>query len=209
MSKWSFDEGSGCAANDSYGGNNGILKNNCPSVSPSWVVGKTGNALSFNGSSNNILVNDSVNLNFTTSMSISTWIKWNINPTTGTAYATIVNKNGDSQYRLQHNATNSKFEFGVKTNLGSTYVSSTTAPLVGVWYHLVGTWDGNLVKIYVNGVLEQTGTRTGTIPASTIPFKIGSSSLDARWFNGVIDEVSLWNRALTQQEITQIFSSNL
>ena len=209
MSKWSFDEGSGCTANDLYGTNIGTLKNNCPSISPSWLVGKNGNALSFNGSSNSVLVNNSVNLNFTTSMSVSAWIKWNINPSTGVAYATIVNKNGDSQYRLQHNATNTKFEFGLKTNSGDTYVTSTTTPLIGVWYHLVGTWDGSLVKIYVNGALEQTRARTGTMPSSTLPLKIGATSLDARWFNGIIDEVSIWDKALSQEEVTQIYSSNL
>ena len=209
MSKWNFNEGSGCVANDLYGGNNGTLATNCPTISPSWVVGKIGNALNFNGTSNNVLVNDSVNLNFTTSMSVSAWIKWNIVPSTGAAYATIVNKNGDSQYRLQHNVTNSKFEFGIKTNGGDTYITSLTSPVVGVWYHLVGTWDGNLIKLYVNGVLEKTGTRTGTIPSSIVPLKIGSSSLDARWFNGIIDEVNLWNKALTQEEVTQVYSSNL
>ena len=163
MSKWSFDEGSGCVANDLYGTNVGILGNNCPTISPSWVAGKTGNALSFNGSSNNVSINNSVNLNFTTSMSVSAWIKWNIDPNSGMAYATIVNKNGDSQYRLQHNATNSKFEFGIKTNTGGTYVTSSTSPIIDVWYHLVGTWDGNLIKIYVNGNLEQAGTRSGII----------------------------------------------
>jgi hypothetical protein len=142
-------------------------------------------------------------------MSVSAWIKWNVTPSTGVAYATIVNKNGDNQYRLQHNATNSKFEFGIKTNTGSTYVTSTTTPVVGVWYHLVGTWDGNLVKIYVNGILEQTGTRVGALLSSTSPLKIASFSADYRYFNGIIDEVSFWDRALSQQEIIQIFSSNL
>ena len=209
MTRWSFNEGSGCTLNDLYGGNNGLLKNNCPTVAPSWIVGKISNGLSFNGISNNILVDNSANLNFTTSMSVSAWIKWNINPSTGAAYATIINKNGDSQYRLQHNGTNTKFEFGIKTNTGGTYVTSTTTPVVDVWYHLVGTWDGNLVKIYVNGVLQQTGTRGGSIPGSSAPLKIGSSSLDARWFNGIIDEVNLWDRALTQEEVTQVYSSNL
>lgn len=209
MSKWSFDEGSGCVANDLYGTNNGVLGNNCPTISPSWVAGKTGNALSFNGSSNNVSISDSVNLNFTTSMSVSAWIKWDINPSSGMAYATIVNKNGDSQYRLQHNSTNSRFEFGIKTNTGGTYVTSSTSPIIGTWYHLVGTWDGALIKIYVNGNLEQTLARSGIMPASTFPCKIGSSSINARWFSGIIDEVNLWNRALSQEEITQIYSSNL
>ena len=209
MSKWNFNEGSGCVATDLYGGNNGTLASNCPTISPSWVVGKIGNALNFNGASNNVLVNNSVNLNFTTSMSVSAWIKWNITPSTGAPYATIMNKNGDSQYRLQHNGTNANFEFGVKTNVGDTYVTSLTSPTVGTWYHLVGTWDGTLIKIYVNGVLEKTGTRTGTMPSSAILVKIGSSSSNARWFNGIIDEVNLWDRALTQAEVTQIYSSNL
>ena len=209
MSKWNFSEGSGCIANDLNGGNNGTLGINCPTTAPSWVVGKIGNALNFNGSTNNISINDSVNLNFTTSMSVSAWIKWNIIPSTGVAYATILNNNGDSQYRLQHNGTNSNFEFGIKTNSGDTYVTSLTSPVAGVWYHLVGTWDGNLIKLYVNGVLEKTGPRTGTIPSSIIPVKIGSSSSSARWFNGIIDEVNLWNQALTQAEVTQVYSSNL
>lgn len=208
MTKWNLNEGSGCAAGDLYGGNNGLLGNNCPTVSPSWLLGKIGNALSFNGSSNNITVNNSANLNFTTSMSVSAWIKWNINPSTGLAYATIVNKNGDSQYRLQHNATNSKFEFGIKTNTGSTYVTSLISPVVGTWYHLVGTWDGNQIKLYVDSVLQQTGTRSGAIPGSSVPLKIGSSSSDARWFNGIIDEVYLWDRALSQEEVNQIYLLN-
>jgi hypothetical protein len=209
MSKWNFNEGSGCLANDLYGGNNGTLASNCPTISPSWVVGKIGDALSFNGTSNNVLVNDSVNLNFTTSMSVSVWIKWNVSPSTGAPYATIVNKNGDRQYRLQHNGTNTNFEFGIKTNIADAYVTSLTSPSAGVWYHLVGTWDGSLIKLYINGVLEKTGTRTGTIPSSTIPVKIGSSSSNARWFNGIIDEVNLWDRALTQEEVTEVYSSNL
>ena len=185
-----------------------MLGNNCPTNSPLWVLGKISNALQFNGFSNNILVNNSSNLNFSTSMSVSAWIKWNINPSTGLAYATIVNKNGDSQYRLQHNGTNSKFEFGIKTNTGGTYVTSLISPVIGVWYHLVGTWDGNLIKLYVDSVLQQTGTRGGSIPGSSVPVKIGSSSSDARWFNGIIDEVCLWDKALSQEEVNQIYLLN-
>jgi prepilin-type N-terminal cleavage/methylation domain-containing protein len=208
MTKWNLNEGSGCTVSDLYGGNNGILGNNCPTISPLWVLGQNGNALQFNGFSNNILVNNSSNLNFSTSMSVSAWIKWNINPSTGLAYATIVNKNGDSQYRLQHNGTNSKFEFGIKTNTGGTYVTSLISPVIGVWYHLVGTWDGNLIKLYVDSVLQQTGTRGGSIPGSSVPVKIGSSSSDARWFNGIIDEVCLWDKALSQEEVNQIYLLN-
>lgn len=159
-------------------------------------------ALNFNGAPNYVEISDSENLN-PINITLSAWIKWNIDPTTGSSWATIINKNGDSQYRLQHNSSNTAFEFGVRTVNGGRYVASTTVPQQGVWYFIVGTYDGSAIRIYVNGVLEGTSAIDGDLSTSTSNVNIGRRVSGDRYFNGQIDEVRIYNRALSSEEVLE------
>ena len=162
---------------------------------------------------------------FTSQLSITAWIKWNINPSTYASderWANIASNNaynsGDiGQFWLQHNSDNSHFEFAVK-GLSRSFVTSTTIPQQNVWYHVAGVYDASLslnrMKIYVNGVFENgnnlvSGNVTNLLPSFL--FKVGrwSSAAGVRSFEGVIDEVSVWKKALSEDEIRGIMCEKL
>jgi hypothetical protein len=205
VSHWRFDDNNGCMALDSYGDNHGMLRPECISNSPTWVEGKINSALFFDGIDDYVQVDNAANLNPRSAITVSTWIKWAINPTTGGSWASIVSKDGDRQYRLQHNQDNTKFEFAVRTNSGGRWLTSTTKPVENVWYYVVGTYDGETLKIYVNGSLENSLSYSGDILQSSSPLLIGSHSSTGRNFNGIIDEIALYNRTLSASEIQDYY----
>ncbi len=205
VSFWPFDENSGCIANDGFGINNGVLSPACPENSPSRLFGKVGRALSFNGVDDFVQVENARSLNPNSSISLSAWVKWEIDPETGESWASIVNKGVDNQYRLHHNRTNTAFEFALRTSRGNRWIASNTKPEKDAWYFVVGTYDGKEMRLYVNGALESTQSWSGMILGSATPLHIGSRTVNDRYFNGVLDEVGLWNRALSASEINAIY----
>lgn len=206
INRWAFDDSSGCILTDVISGNTGTLAPACPSNSPVWTTGKTNSALFFDGIDDYITVADSANLNPSTGLTLSAWIKWSINPTTGLSWASIINKGVDNQYRLQHNVGNTAFEFAIRTGAGNKWVQSNTIPVQNVWYYVVGTYDGSSLKIYVDGVLEKSTIFSGNIIGSNYPLDIGRRAItNDRYFNGTIDEVNIYSSALTAEEIQNIY----
>jgi hypothetical protein len=169
--------------------------------------------LTFNGTSSEVnFTSNDFSLGSSNKMTVTAWVKWS-NKTTAGQYATIaaLNKNSSSgdvgQFWLQHNSTNSNFEFAIQ-NASSTRnsASGTTNPSVGTWYHVAGVYDGSFVYLYVNGVLEGKTALTGNINNYQGNFRMvfgkwANSADSYRRFCGSIDEVSLWNTALTQTQI--------
>lgn len=135
-------------------------------------------------------------------LTISTWVKWSIDPSGGSNWASLVNKNVDGQYRLHHNRTNEHFEFAIRTTSGNRWVVSETSPVADQWYHLAGVYDGSWLHIYVDGVLENSANWSGTILASNSPLEIGRRAVaHDRYFEGMIDDVRIYDRALSGSEI--------
>ncbi len=191
------DESSGSTVfSDSSGSNNnGSCSLNCPKSD----VGKVNGGLVFKGTSSVIttmVVPNSSSLN-PSQITLEAWVKWNINPSLGLPWSSIINKNLDAQYRLHHSSNNSKFEFAI----GMNYVTSSTTPQIDKWYHLVGTYNGSIIRLYINGVEESNKLYSSAIPVSSAPLYVGSRSDNARTFNGSIDEVAVYNRALGNAEI--------
>lgn len=86
---------------------------------------------------------------------------------------------------------------------------STTTIVVGEFYHVVGTYDGAEVRLYVNGVLEGQAATSITLDYGTRPVFIGTSGetvFDGK-LNGIVDEVSIYNRALTAAEVSQLYAA--
>ena len=77
----------------------------------------------------------------------------------------------------------------------------TVAPALNTWTHFAVTYDGATIRMYVNGV--QTGTRaqTGALRTSTQPLRFGGNAVWPEWFRGRLDEVRIYNRALTGAQI--------
>jgi hypothetical protein len=72
---------------------------------------------------------------------------------------------------------------------------------LNAWTHLAATYDGTTLRLYVNGALATSTSVGGAIPVSTGVLRIGGNSIWSEWFKGLIDEVRVYNRALSQSEI--------
>ena len=163
-------------------------------------------ALSFNGSSSYVDLGNPALLQITGSMTWSAWVEAAANPA---ADGQIVAKADDaSGWQLKTSPDTGPHTFGVRvagaTNtLAQRY--STTVRSLNVWYHVAGVYNASAqtLDISVNGVLDN-GTLSGTIPASQINsavnVNIGRRS-GGYYFNSVIDDVRIYNRALSQAEI--------
>ena len=93
-------------------------------------------------------------------------------------------------------------QFVVRTSSGTKKCSGTTEMQINKWYHIAGTYDGSNLRIYVNGILEKTVAHTGNITNSLSAMEIGGSGSD-RYYDGLMDEVRIWNDARAQDEIRQ------
>jgi len=177
----------------------------------------SGRCLSFNGSSSNVdFGSANFGLSASNTMTIGAWIKWG-NKTGIASWANIATlnsavSNGDvGQFWLQHDATNNYFEFAVQTTVSRKFVGATTPCITGNWYYVTGVYDGANIKMYVNGNLQASVTQTGNIAPFTTDYKfmIGKWAYTGRWFNGDIDEVCLWNTALSQTQIRSMMCKKL
>jgi hypothetical protein len=183
---------------DSAGANQGTL-----SAGTGFAAGEVGQAFSFNAT-NSVQVPDAPSLNFTgnTPMSVELWVY-----RTGTqATMHIVGKRnsgcGSIEYQMASGDGNGGISFG--GNSSSTAAFTGTSLPTNVWMHLAGTFDGSTFRIYTNGVLAAVSA--GTLgPANTAPFTIGTSG-DCPGFTGLIDEVSIYSRALSADEVQDIYT---
>lgn len=177
----------------------------------------SGRCLTFNGSSSAVDFG-SVNFGLSSSntMTIGAWIKWG-NKTGIGSWANIASlnssvTNGDvGQFWLQHDASNTYFEFAVQTTATRKFVTSTTPCVQGNWYYVTGVYDGSAIRLYVNGTLQATTSQTGNISAfsSDYKFMIGKWAYIGRYFSGDIDEVCLWNTALSQTQVRNMMCKKL
>lgn len=210
---WTFDEGSGTTAGDSSGhGNTAALVN-----SPAWVAGEVTNALQFSGTDSSsgsyVSVPSAAPLQGFTAMTISAWVYL-------TAYdpadaSAIVTKNvsgvGSSLndpyelYCLGVLRSGSLF-FGVSSGApGSrvTVVSSGQLPL-NTWTFVTATYDGNTLSTYFNGRVDgNTASASLVVGSNSQSVLIGAFMFSGCWdvTKGMIDDVRIYNRALSQAEI--------
>ncbi len=196
ISLWKFDESSGTSAADFWGANTATLTGGA-----SFTAGHIGNALSLNGIDGQAKDISTTGLNLTSALTIAAWIKPNSLP--AAAYSTIAVKGNLASARgYGFNIYDGKLNF---TRM-STNVLSTVAVPTGAFHHVAVTWDVAVgqVKFYLDGVLAQTVSTTTAIVASldSDPLTIGSWLTGGSWFNGLLDDVRIYNRALLASEIT-------
>ncbi len=77
----------------------------------------------------------------------------------------------------------------------------TTLPTTS-WSHVVGTFDGLKIRIYVNGELKEANTADVSLPDLSLSLDMGAMSSGSSYYGGGLDEVAIYSRALTQQEVT-------
>jgi hypothetical protein len=219
---WNFDEASGVLTGDSSGYDNiGTL-----STGPTWVDGKYGKALSFDGINDYVEVPDSDSLDITNEITIEAWI--NFNPLKVGQRYTIVGKHYTayeltlSQYNPQTRGRTLQFFKGdpnydpndLEPSGGRSYDGFHLERLDDVllpnmWNHIAVTWRGVTVRFYINGNIysptsidwEPVAETTNT---NAYPLRIGTRYALTLNFNGTIDEVKFYNRALTEAEMAAI-----
>lgn len=209
-----LDETSGTTAADSSGispAANGTLVG-----TPTWdAAGRIGGGLTCTGSLQRVEIPDSSTnanpLDGLGKMSISLWFKAASIPASGSVYAGIITKRlgafNKESYRVELRGGTGNSSIYVTITGGTSLVAATTVA-AGQWYHLGIVFDGSLstnnLKIYINGNPDKFGTITPTaVPRNTTsPLKVGSN--DVYDFFGSIDEVRIYDRALTASEIQDL-----
>ena len=151
-------------------------------------------------------IDSNLNISSYSEFSVSLWLK----RSNSTAYVVgqwVDGTSSNQSYVIQ--LYNNNVYFNIRnSSLSANSAISTTSLNNTDWYHIGATWDGSNIKIYINGALEDTTTcTTMNNPSSTIVTRIGGASGGSLTpFNGKIDEVGIWNTALTSTQVAEIYN---
>ncbi len=192
---WGFDEPTGTLANDSSGrGNAGTV-----SGATRTTAGKIGSALSFDGVDDLVTVADSASLDLTTRATLEAWVF----PTAlGGSWRTAVLKEQAGQLVYALYANN---DFGRPSGhlftTGDLFSNGTAQLPLNAWSHLAMSWDGTTQRLYVNGLPVASRAVAGTLPNGAGPLRFGGNGVWPEWFAGRLDEIRVYDRALSQAEL--------
>jgi len=208
---WKFDEGSGSTAADSSGmSNNGTIINGA-----TWVDGKVGNALRFDGVDDYVYVPTSSSLNdYSGGLTLMAWIKTD---TVSTYQQHIIAKGNGFGYPGEDYAITLQPGDDLLFFIGGTaawvvYGVYPDAVTPNKWYHVAATWNGTEWAIYVNGTLKASGGNQSNSPLnfSSSPLCVGREpGWPSTSFDGLIDEVRIYNRALSSSEIFDAYAGEV
>ena len=201
---WSFNEGSGLKAMD-YSGNNNTGTLTGASHVPTWTNGKAGKALSFDGSDDYVSIKAGEFIANDANSSMSAWIKWN--GTTGERSIYDESNITGTTFRIQKDSNN-YIQFGLcKTTCDTWYTTNnTTAIVANTWYFITSTFSSTAgMKIYVNGVEKGLNVNTTPNTSTIVNSWIGRYGQAGFNFPGLIDEVRIYNRALSASEIAALY----
>lgn len=206
ISYWKFEEGTGPDATDSLGANDGTIKEGA-----AWTTGQVGGALEGNYYGY-VEIPDHSSLNPDV-ITVEAWVY----PRPCSGYRCFVAKNYGSGWSWPYTTyfledpcwNNSDATFSVTIGNSRYYVRSPVDPISNQWSHLVGTYDGSIMRIYINGELmaENDAIPAGPIAKSLYPLHIGRIANNP--LIGKVDEVAIYNRALTLEEIQQHYQNGL
>ncbi len=193
---WTFDEGSGSTVYD-YSGTNatGSLQN-----SPTWTTGKVGNAISFASSSSQY-----IKIPRFPAEGVTTWTAW-IYPTSFANSPDIMSEQcaGANGYFMQIKS-NGSLEFGYQCLQSGALVGPGGSLTLNTWNHVAATINGSAVNLYINGVLNYSSTISATATNAAQELDIGGKN--DGYFNGYMDDVRIYNRALSASEVSALYNS--
>jgi len=198
-------------ANDSSGNSNHATVNNVTLTSDRF--GNANKAYSFNGINSYISIPHHAMFNFS-NYSISTWIKYNGPGPASTVFWSILSKNNtaggnfDPFHILLINATKNS---GGRIGSGTTHIEFSPSPSLndGGWHQITIVFNNNFntIRQYVDGVHVHTSSFTANPVTNTSPINIGRWAGYNNYFNGAIDDIRFYDRALSHNEIADLFQS--
>ena len=204
VSYWRLGETSGTSAADQRAANTGTYLGAPALGSGSLLAADTTNkAVSFDGTNDAVDVLDSNSLDLTSGVTLEAWIKPNLLPAAG-QFASVVTK--AEAYSLQFNGP--RLEFTVMQNgLRKRLQAASGAIVTGQTYHVVATYDGTTQRLYLNGAQVVSVPLTGAATVTPTDLDIGSWDGGSEFFSGVIDDVAVYNQALSAPRIASHYSA--
>jgi len=209
-----FDEGSGTKAIDTSGqGNEGALKNDTGTSScftngacPVWVDGKRGGALEFDGDGDYVDCGNDASLDITDEITLEAWV---YNEGQSGHRRGVVGKRHSNEYIYGLVVENNEFAFLSWLSVPKQEYTSGVKIKVDQWTHIVATVSSsNVVKLYANGKeAKEEYTLTTKNMAGNGKIRIGASG--ATYFNGLIDEVRIYDRALSPSKIEDLAENSV
>ena len=194
VAAYAFNEGTGSKVADASGnGNTGMIAN------ADWTVaGKFGNALVFNGTSSLVTIPDSSSLHLKSAMTLEAWV----NPSVSLCNAGEMIAKGSADYFLGGCSSGGGGPgAGATLNLSKVAAYGRAQVPANTWTHLAATYNGSAFSLYQNGKKVSTRFYRGNIAESSSPLQIGGNSLLGQYFSGAIDELRIYDVALTQAQI--------
>jgi hypothetical protein len=210
---WTFDgkdtSFTASTTNDLSGNNNTATTSSMTTTS--LVAGKIGQAFSFNGTNQYISQAATTSLNLGNAFSLAAWVY-----VTTPVNASIISKQFTTSvpYALGFglaSGSSTQMDFGFYDGASWRLVSQSGTFSSGQWVHVVGTWNGTTASLYINGVLNNSSTPGGTAVdnASAIYFgRRHDSFFGTQFFKGRIDDIHIYNRAISATEVATLFGAN-
>ncbi|HZP60166.1 MAG TPA: LamG domain-containing protein, partial [Opitutaceae bacterium] len=160
--------------------------------------GKFGNALVFNGANALVTIKDSRSLHLSAAMTLEAWV---LAPAIRSAWQDVIYKGSDN-YFLEGTSNRNAVPGGGATFGTDDAVLFGPKPVTpNVWTHLALTYDGTALRLFVNGAQVSSRAHKGAILTSSNPLQIGGDSIYGQFFAGTIDEVRVYNVALSAAQI--------
>jgi hypothetical protein len=203
ISWWKFDEGSGTIAYDSAGGNDGTLVN-----SPVWATGQINGALSFDGINDYIEVNDNVTLDITDKITVCAWVKREVTGVRHDIVAKHTNTNPYNGFHLIIGPADVQFA----ATIGGSWQGCSGGNIDAMsWHYLAGTFNGMEARLYIDGNLIANKIVSGKISVNSNKLYVGRAepTYGGYFFDGKIDDVRIYDKALTAEEIWQLYREGL
>jgi hypothetical protein len=202
VSHWRLGETSGTTAADSAGSNTGTYTNGVTLGATGAIAGDTNKAATFDGTNDFVSVPDSASLRPATQISVEAWVK----PNAGVPnYASVATKTTVNTWSDGYGmyAWAGGIDFWVNDDANDVF---TGAIPTTTWSHVVGTYNGSTVRIYLNGVLAQSFSYSAALAHLVTPLKIGDASGTGNYhWPGGLDDVAVYNTALSAATIQNHF----
>jgi hypothetical protein len=205
MAHWSLDEGSGSVAYDVAGNNyDGTITNE------SWISGVAGNALHFNGIDSSVSLPAEAFNSISNEITISMWAYGGDNQPQNNSVLYAVNASGDPvlNINLPWGDGNIHWDAGDQGGVDQINQTASSDEYKGKWNHWVFTKnaDAGTMNIYLNGALWHSGTGMTNLIGTVVHARLGSA-FDGSYYEGAVDDVRLYNYALSATTVLRIFSS--
>lgn len=175
---------------------------------------RAGTAMQFDGIDDYVLIDDHPSLNPSTQITLEAWV-YSDQMDRG-SWQEFIMKGGNSaqeprQYYIRPRRDDGRLEFRLHdTNNNSEGESSDSILTNGVWHHVAGTYDGEEIKIYINGILHGSDSIRFMIQTSDQPLTFGRlGSISAEYFSGRLDEVRIWNIARSHSQLKSTMDDTL